>query len=38
MEVTADYSFSDFRSPLPVPRFSNIPFFVIEVRRVLKHA
>ena len=24
MEVTADYSFPDFRSPFPVPRFSNI--------------
>ena len=24
MEVTADYSFPDFRSPLPAPRFSNI--------------
>ena len=25
MEVTADYSFPDFRSPFPAPRFTNIP-------------
>ena len=24
LEITADYSFPDFRSPFPVPRFSNI--------------
>ena len=29
MEVTADYSFPDFRSPLPVPRFSNIPSKIV---------
>ena len=26
VEVSADNSFPDFRSPLPVPRFSNIQF------------
>ena len=43
MEVTADYSFPDFRSPfpvpaprspLPVPRFSNIRLAALHVHRI----